>query len=83
MLYPEPAVPGLEMLISGKKEMLHKQSIKDLLNIQNQPLRKGPWCKIPLACSHLRVKCYAGRVKVLTICVVLSNLQHLREKMET
>ena len=43
----------------------------------------GQGCKIPLACSHLRVKCYAGRVKVLTICVVLSNLQHLREKLGT
>ena len=28
-------------------------------------------CKIPHARSHLRVKCYAGRVKVFTICVVL------------
>ena len=35
-------------------------------------------CKIPLARLHLRVKCYAGRIKVLTICVVhYSNLQHL------
>ena len=37
-------------------------------------------CKIPLARSHLRVKRYAGRVKVLTIFVVLSYLQHLRDK---
>ena len=28
-------------------------------------------CKIPVARSHLQVKCSAGRVKVLTICVVL------------
>ena len=42
---------------------------------------KSQGCKIPLARLHLRVKCYAGRVKVLTICVVLSNLQHLGEKL--
>ena len=39
-------------------------------------------CKIPLARSHLRVKCNAGRVKVLTICVVLFKFKHLGEKME-
>ena len=30
-------------------------------------------CKIPLARSHLRVKCQAGRVKVLTICSTFLN----------
>ena len=38
-------------------------------------------CKIPLAHWHLRVKCYAGRVKVLTTCVVLFQFLHLREKL--
>ena len=33
---------------------------KSSLGIENQG------CKIPLARSHLQVKCYAGRVKVLT-----------------
>ena len=41
------------------------------LNILTNP---SQWsiqgCQIPLACLHLSVKCYAGQVKVLKICVV-------------
>ena len=43
-----------------------------LLNLKKQQnLKFKQGCKIPLARSHLQVKCYAGQVKLLTICVVL------------
>ena len=40
-------------------------------------------CKIPFAGSHLRVKCYAGRVKVLTLCVVLFQFTASQRKIGT
>ena len=38
-------------------------------------------CKILLVRSHLRVKCYAGRVKILTICVVLFSFTASQRKI--
>ena len=42
----------------------------------------GYWqgCNIPLACSQLQVKCYAGRVKVLTVWVVFFQYYIISEK---
>ena len=52
---------GLMIWISCLKHISHASELSQL----------SQGCKIPLARSHLRVKLYAGRVKVLTICVVL------------
>ena len=54
---------------------MHDQKVKTQTRLFLKDPSQG--CKIPLACSHLR----RVRVKVLTICVELSNLQHLGEKL--